>query len=45
MKFFALGVSVICPLYPKVEWIGIKLYYRKMKCITSNTVNFKVYLQ
>ena len=45
-KVFRLGVSLIYPLYvKKEEWIGKKLYYRKIKSITSNTENFKVYLQ
>ena len=45
-KIFRLGVSLICPSYlKKEEWIGKKLYYRKIKYITSNIDNFKVYLQ
>ena len=45
-KILRLGVSLICPLYVKKgEWIGKKLYYRKMKYITSSKENFKVYLQ
>ena len=35
----------LCPLYAKEEWVGKKLYYRQIKYITSNTENFKVYLQ
>ena len=43
---FMLGVSLICPLYvKKEEWIVKKLNYKKIKYITSNTENFKVYLQ
>ena len=44
---FRFGVSLICSLYVKKEeeWTGKKLYYRKIKHITSNTNNFKVYLQ
>ena len=44
-KIFRLGVSLICPLYVEEEWIGKKVYYRKIKYITSNTWNFEVYLQ
>ena len=45
-KIFRLGVSLIRPWYvQKEEWIGKKLYYRKIKYITSNTENCKVYLQ
>ena len=44
-KIFRLGVSLICPLCVMEEWIDKKMYYRKMKYITSNTKNFKVYLQ
>ena len=45
-KIFRLGVSLIRPWYvKKEEWIGKKLYYRKIKYITSNTENCKVYLQ
>ena len=43
-KIFRLGVFLICPLYVKEEWIGKKVYYRKIY-ITSNTENFKAYLQ
>ena len=44
-KIFRLGVSFICCLYvKKEEWIGKKLYCRKIKHITSNTENFTVYL-
>ena len=43
---FRIGVSLICALYIEdEEWIGYKLYYRKIICITSNNKNFKVYLQ
>ena len=42
-KIFRLGVSLICPLYlKKEEWIGKKLYYKKIKYIPSNTENVKV---
>ena len=35
----------MCPLYIEdEESIGKKLYYRKIKYITSNNENFKVYL-
>ena len=44
-KTFRLGVSLIGLLYVKEEWNGKKVYYRKIKCITSNTDNFKEYLQ
>ena len=45
-KIFRLDVSLMCPLYVKKEdWFGKKLYYRKIKYITSNTKNFKVHLQ
>ena len=45
-KIFRLGVSLIYPLYVKKErWVGKNLCYRKIKYITSNTGNFKVYLQ
>ena len=40
-KIFSLAVSLICLLYvKKEEWIGKKIYYRKIKYITSNTENF-----
>ena len=40
-----LGSSLLSSLYVKKdEWIGKKIYYRKIKYITSNTENFKVYL-
>ena len=43
---FRIGVSLICALYIEdEEWIGYKLYYRKIIYITSNNKNFKVYLQ
>ena len=43
---FRIGVSLICALYiENEEWIGYKLYYRKIIYITSNNKNFKVYLQ
>ena len=29
-KVFRLGVSLICLLYVKKEWIGKKVYYRKI---------------
>ena len=41
-KIFRLDVSFICPLYVKRVWIGKKLYYIKIKYITSNAENFKV---
>ena len=41
INIFRLGVSLICPLYAKEEWIGKKLYYRKIKYITSNTENLR----
>ena len=44
-KIFRLGVTLICPLYVKEEWIRKKVYYRKIKYNTSNIENFKVYLQ
>ena len=45
IKISRVGVSLICPLYAKEESIGKKLYYRKIKYITLNAKNFKVYLQ
>ena len=40
-KIFWLAVSLICLLYvKKEERIGKKIYYRKIKYITSNTKNF-----
>ena len=44
-KIFRLGVSLICYLYVKEEWIGKKIFYRKIEHITSNTENFQAYLQ
>ena len=45
-KPFGLGVSLICFLYVvKKEWIGRKLYYRKIKNINSNYKStFNLYL-
>ena len=43
---FRLGVSLICLFYIEdEERIGKKLYFRKIKYITSTGQNFKVYLQ
>ena len=45
-KIFRPGVSFKCLLYvKKEEWICKKLYYRKIKDLTSNTENYKIYLQ
>ena len=45
-KIFRFGASLICPFYVKKEnWIVKKLYYRKVKYVTSNTENFKLHLQ
>ena len=44
-RAFRLGVSLICPLHVKEEWIGKKIKLQKDKYITSNTKTFKVYLQ
>ena len=45
-KIFRLGVNLIYPFYvKKEEWISKKLYYRKIKYITSNNESFKLYFQ
>ena len=41
-----LRLTALSALYFKKEvWIDKKLYYRKMKYITLNTENCKIYLQ
>ena len=44
-KIFRLGISLIFLLYVKEEWIGKKVYYRKIQHITSNTESFQAYIQ
>ena len=42
-KIFRLGATLICRLYTKE--VVKKLYFRKMKYITSDTKNFEVHLR
>ena len=45
-KIFRLGISLIYFIvYVKEEFIGKKVYYRKIQYITSNNESFKTYLQ